>query len=130
MATIAENLQTIKVAVEDIKQAIIAKGGTVSGDLTTYANAIESLALGGGNSVPDYIVRSDVPNTSNAAVYQFLQTLQENSKETINFKLDRMVFYSSANYIRVESLSQSGFMQLFSDGRTLFVSGGGSGGAD
>ena len=129
MATIAENLQTIKVAVEDIKQAIIAKGGTVSGDLTTYANAIESLALGTENSVPDYIVGSDVPNTSNAAVYQFLKTLQENTKETINFKIDRMVF-SSDNFIRVESASQSGSMSLFSDGRTHFESSGGGGGAD
>lgn len=125
MATIAENLQTIKAAVEDIKQAIIAKGGTVSGDLTTYANAIESLALGGGNSVPDYIVRSSVPNTGNAEVYQFLKTLTENTKETANFEIDRMGFSFSGGIIYLSDKYTVGTdIYLYQDGRAIAYSGG------
>lgn len=43
MATITENLQIIKDSVEDIKQAIIDKGGTISGNITTYADAISGI---------------------------------------------------------------------------------------
>ena len=43
MATIAENLQTIKDSLEAIKQAIIDKGGTIEGDITTYAESILNL---------------------------------------------------------------------------------------
>ena len=47
MATITENLQTIKDSTMAIKQDIIDKGGEV-GDLTTYATAITNLPSGGG----------------------------------------------------------------------------------
>ena len=40
MGTISENLQTIKDSTDAIKQAIIDKGGTISGDITTWADAI------------------------------------------------------------------------------------------
>lgn len=43
MATIAENLQTIKDSTDAIKQAIIDKGGTISGDITTWAEAIMNI---------------------------------------------------------------------------------------
>lgn len=51
MATITENLQTIKDSTMAIKQAIIDKGGEV-GDLTTYADAIANLPSGGGDVNP------------------------------------------------------------------------------
>lgn len=51
MATITENLQTIKDSTMAIKQAIIDKGGEV-GDLTTYAEAIANLPSGGGDTNP------------------------------------------------------------------------------
>jgi hypothetical protein len=51
MATIAENLKTIKDSTTAIKQAIIDKGGEV-GDLTTYADAIANLPSGGGDPNP------------------------------------------------------------------------------
>lgn len=51
MATITENLQTIKDSTMAIKQAIIDKGAEV-GDLTTYANAIANLPSGGGDVNP------------------------------------------------------------------------------
>ena len=51
MATISENLKTIKDSTMAIKQAIIDKGGEV-GDLTTYADAIINLPSGGGDVNP------------------------------------------------------------------------------
>ena len=43
MTTISENLQTIKDSLDAIKQAIIDVGGTITGDITTYADAIRSI---------------------------------------------------------------------------------------
>ena len=47
MATISENLQTIKNSTDAIKQAIIDKGGKISGNITTWANAISAIEAGG-----------------------------------------------------------------------------------
>lgn len=47
MSTIAENLQTIKDSTDAIKQAIIDKGGAISGDITTWADAISGISGGG-----------------------------------------------------------------------------------
>lgn len=52
MATIAENLKTIKDSTEAIKSAILEKGGTIEGNLTTYASAIANLPSGGGDPNP------------------------------------------------------------------------------
>lgn len=49
MATISENLQTIKSSTDAIKQAIIDKGGTIEGDITTWADVISGLSGGGGS---------------------------------------------------------------------------------
>ncbi len=45
MATITENLQTIKDSTEAIKQSIIDKGGTISGDISTWANSVINLPI-------------------------------------------------------------------------------------
>lgn len=56
MATIAENLQTIKDSTDAIKQAIIDKGGTIEGDITTWASAINNIQGGGESSeVSQYV---------------------------------------------------------------------------
>lgn len=47
MSTISENLQTIKNSTDAIKQAIIDKGGTIEGDITTWADAISGISGGG-----------------------------------------------------------------------------------
>ena len=47
MATISENLQTIKNSTDAIKQAIIDKGGAIEGDISTWANAISAIESGG-----------------------------------------------------------------------------------
>lgn len=44
MATISENLQTIKNSMNAIKQAIIDKGGEISGNITTWADAIMAIS--------------------------------------------------------------------------------------
>jgi hypothetical protein len=51
MATIAENLQTIKDSTAAIKQSIINKGGEIRGNITTWASAIDGIETGGGGEV-------------------------------------------------------------------------------
>ena len=51
MATISENLQTIKSSMSAIKQAISDKGGDVSGDISTWAGSIGGLSGGGNGEV-------------------------------------------------------------------------------
>ena len=60
MATISENLQILKNSTDAIKQAIIDKGGTISGGITTWASA--SNVLGGGGWTPYLICRCNTPN--------------------------------------------------------------------
>ena len=43
MATIAQNLQILKDSTDAIKQAIIDKGGTIEGDISTWANVISNI---------------------------------------------------------------------------------------
>ena len=55
MATIAENIQTLKSIKSDIKNAIIQKGGSVTDAFGTYAQAITDLPSGGGGGNEDLI---------------------------------------------------------------------------
>ena len=48
MATIAENIQTLRSIKSDLKNAITNKGGSVGNDFKTYAQAITNLPSGGG----------------------------------------------------------------------------------
>ena len=50
MATIAENIQTLRSIKSDIKNAIIQKGGSVTDAFGTYAQAITDLPSGGGGN--------------------------------------------------------------------------------
>ena len=50
MATISENLQILKDSTDAIKQAIIDKGGTIEGDISTWADAISAIQAGGSSS--------------------------------------------------------------------------------
>lgn len=51
MTTIAEKLTTIKNALKAIKNSIIAKGQTPTGDITTYATAIDNIESGSSDFV-------------------------------------------------------------------------------
>lgn len=55
MATISENLQIIKNSTDAIKQAIIDKGGTIDGDITTWADAINGIS-GGGSELQKFTI--------------------------------------------------------------------------
>ena len=50
MATIAENIQTLRSIKSDIKNAISQKGGSVTDAFGTYAQAITNLPSGGGGN--------------------------------------------------------------------------------
>ena len=60
MATIAENLQTIKDSTAAIKQSIINKGGEISGNITTWASAIDKIETSGGGEVVPTLEEKDV----------------------------------------------------------------------
>ena len=50
--TLSSDISTTSTALGDIKQAIIAKGVTPSGNITTYAAAISNIPSGGGIGIP------------------------------------------------------------------------------
>lgn len=65
MATISENLQILKDSTDAIKQAIIDKGGTIEGDITTWASAISGISGGGSSTEEEIIFRGKLtPNMS------------------------------------------------------------------
>jgi hypothetical protein len=57
MATISENLQILKDSTDAIKQAIIDKGGTIEGDITTWASAINGIESGGESTEEEITFR-------------------------------------------------------------------------
>ena len=60
MATIAENIQTLRSIKSGIKQAITDKGGSVGNDFKTYAQAITDLPSGGGNEDLIDLIERDI----------------------------------------------------------------------
>ena len=64
MATIAENIQTLKSIKSDIKNAIIQKGGSVTDAFGTYAQAITDLPSGGGNEDLINLIERDITSLS------------------------------------------------------------------
>ena len=66
MATIAENIQTLKSIKSDIKNAIIQKGGSVTDAFGTYAQAITNLPSGGGGGgteIEDALIMRTISGT-------------------------------------------------------------------
>lgn len=64
MATISENLQTIKNSTLAMKQAIINKGGTIDGDITTWADSISNIISGGSGTLNFDGVTEDFTNAN------------------------------------------------------------------
>lgn len=82
MNTIAEKLQVIADSTSAIKQAIIDKGGTIEGDITTWADAIQGIESSGTQeAIPTNIVYSETANADNAKIYNFLMNLSLNGVE-------------------------------------------------
>lgn len=57
---IADKLTQLNTIKGDIKAAIIAKGGTATDDMTTYATAISNLPSGGGDEVLRDLIEGDI----------------------------------------------------------------------
>lgn len=79
MATIAENLQRIQDAKADIAAAIVEKGGSVSGRIEDYADAVRALPSGGdpqkeiaffNRTITEFVVPEGVTRISNRIFYQ------------------------------------------------------------
>ena len=69
MATIAENIQTLRSIKSDIKNAIIQKGGSVTDAFGGYAQAITNLPSGGGGTeIEDALVTRTLSVYSNDRV--------------------------------------------------------------
>ena len=65
MATITENIQTLRSIKSDIKNAIIQKGGSVTDAFGTYAQAITNLPSGGGGGteIEDALIMRTISGT-------------------------------------------------------------------
>lgn len=103
MATIAENLQIIKDSTEAIKQAIIDKGGTIEGDITTWADAISGIETGGG-------VSKLLTFTLNNFVFFFQDGMTWGDYINItnpnnSHEYDHVYTYSTDNWVHVFSMS-------------------------
>ena len=69
MATITENIQTLKSIKSDIKNAIIQKGGSVTDAFGEYAQAITNLPSGGGGTeIEDALITRTLSVYSNDRV--------------------------------------------------------------
>ena len=63
MSTIQENLQIIADSTSAIKQAIIDKGGEITGDITTWAESINDIPTSSGGSHCEMLIcRCNFPN--------------------------------------------------------------------
>ena len=82
MATIAENIQTLRSIKSDIKNAIIQKGGSVTDAFGTYAQAITNLPSGGGNEDLINLIERDITSL----------TIPEGTKSIGNY-----AFYGCSN---------------------------------
>ena len=58
--TLSSDISTTSTALSDIKTAIIAKGVTPSGNITTYAAAISNIPSGGGTGIPREVSQQGV----------------------------------------------------------------------
>lgn len=118
MATISENLQIIKTSVEDIKQAIIDKGGTIEGDISTWADAISAIESA-AESIPNTLVISQTGNDDNKKIYDFLKSLAISGfAEALTYRVNPSgVFFSDGG-------TYNG--TLYADGTLSFIVDSGS----
>jgi hypothetical protein len=122
MSTIQENLQTIADSTAAIKRAIIDKGGEITGDITTYASAIDSLPNTEVSN--EYNIDIGTTTENNVNVYNFLNGLL--STITCNGK-EISYLYIADDYIRFFSLDNSAYdIYLQSDGFCARSASGGS----
>lgn len=103
MATIAENIQTLRSIKSDIKNAILQKGGVVTDAFGGYAQAIKNLPSGGGDTtIEDYLVNgyflgSEYTNNrvSRIASYRFANANIEVASFPNVTVIENGIFYSA-----------------------------------
>ena len=96
MATIAENIQTLRSIKSDIKNAIIQKGGSVTDAFGTYAQAITNLPSGGGGGT----------EIEDAFVTRTLSVYSNDRVSVVgNYAFASCKFLSTVNLPKVISLS-------------------------
>lgn len=111
MATISENLQTIKNSTNAIKQAIIDKGGEISGDITTWANAISAIKSGGITllgGIKNKLNGSEIVIPSNVVDADVLYTYEYENLDPTTYKT--VCFYMQPY---LESFPEGGAPMIF-----------------
>lgn len=104
MTDIATNLNTIDGSLSDIKTAIVNKGGTVSGNITTYATSISNIPSGGSSGKYQLLDRvTDDSNNEIGTVSGFF--VDANNVEYAVVCLDAQ-YRSTSKYDNVEKDSR------------------------
>jgi hypothetical protein len=111
MATISENISRINKAKTDIKNAIIAKGGSVADadKIDTYAQAIEALPSGGGTELPQNLSRfvtDDWGNPKKITIKGSVGTISDNAYQ--NGKLEEVIIGNG-----VTSIGENAFRDCY-----------------
>ena len=105
MATIAENIQTLRSIKSDIKNAITDKGGAVGNDFKTYAQAITNLPSGGGNEDLINLIERDVTSFNipegttkigNSTFYKCIRLTSITIPDTVTEIGEKAFFYCQA----------------------------------
>jgi hypothetical protein len=109
MATISENLQILKDSTDAIKQAIIDKGGTISGDITTWASAINGISGGGSDNTKPEIAFFSFYNQGKYA-YEVGMTWEE----WINSEYGKMRLHN--NHGEITQDNTGSIVQVFVEG--------------
>lgn len=139
MATISENLQILKDSTDAIKQAIIDKGGTINGDITTWASAISEISGGGEPELLKFTIGNGEHLFKNGMTWQDYVNSVYNINGTHFSKLyieNNMVYSTNLMYSApYQVVNQRGIPQVMSNtitsnGIYSFVMQGGSGGSN
>lgn len=127
MATIAENIQTLRSIKSDIKNAIIQKGGSVTDAFGTYAQAITNLPSGGGGGteIEDAFVTGKLSGTyynnrvsmvGGYAFYSYSNLTSVNLPNCISVGVNAFAHCDSLTYVKLllcKSLMSYAFSNAF-----------------
>ena len=110
MATITENIQTLRSIKSDIKNAILQKGGSVTDAFGTYAQAITDLPSGGGGGteIEDALVTRNLSGTYynnrvsvvGVGAFQYCSALQSVNLPLCKY-ISNLAFYSCYSLISI-----------------------------
>lgn len=100
--TLSNNIDTLSTALDDIHDAIVAKGVTPTGNVTTYATAISNISSGGGVTL--YTNLTD--DASNTYVVNY-------NNNTITVNNDETYVFLVCNYIE-DFMTGDGYTQMLS----------------